>query len=317
MTGDKVSIIMPAYNAGKYVSESIHSVLAQSHANWELIVVDDGSTDETAVVVQHFAKTDSRISYHWQQNGKQGKARNKALALATGEYIAFLDADDIWMSKKLETQLRVMKQFGLDLVFGYSLCIDGQTKTARATGYGKGMYAGDEAVKFLLQFGALVISTVLVTRKAVVQVRGFVEDTRIQYCEDWHFWLKLALAGNKMFTDESIVAYYRIHSASAAQVEREADIKFFFALLDLCKTYPGNKDLVTDIRRRAIDLVTHNAFLPPDVVRSVVDFMVENKFTRVSGTLQITIFSLNQRLFRALFLRSVKQPRLAGTGSNR
>src|SRR5205809_3501840 len=105
-----VSVIMPAYNAGKFITESIESVIAQTYAYWELLIVDDGSTDNTKNVIQNFSEKDKKIRYFFQANGKQGKARNMALSYASGNYIAFLDADDIWLPQKLEVQVKEIEE---------------------------------------------------------------------------------------------------------------------------------------------------------------------------------------------------------------
>lgn len=105
-----VSVIMPTYNCGEFIAESIRSVQAQSYENWELWITDDHSTDNTAAVVEPFLE-DSRIHYiYMQENGGPAKARNEALRLAQGDYIAFLDSDDIWCPDKLERQLAFMQE---------------------------------------------------------------------------------------------------------------------------------------------------------------------------------------------------------------
>ncbi len=104
-----VSIIMPTYNCGRFIAESIQSVLAQTYTNWELIIVDDCSTDNTAEVVASFE--DKRIHYlQNEQNEGAALTRNKALRAAQGRYIAFLDSDDLWLPTKLERQIAFMEQ---------------------------------------------------------------------------------------------------------------------------------------------------------------------------------------------------------------
>lgn len=105
---DLVSIIMPSYNTAKFIEETIDSVLAQTYTNWELIIVDDCSTDDTDAVVAKYQ--DSRIQY--LKNGKNSGAavsRNRALREAKGRWIAFLDSDDLWAPDKLEKQIRFME----------------------------------------------------------------------------------------------------------------------------------------------------------------------------------------------------------------
>lgn len=109
---DLVSIIMPSFNTGKYIVETIESVLAQTYKNWELIIVDDCSSDKTDEIVSHFL-IDKRIRYlKNEKNSGAAFSRNKALREANGKWIAFLDSDDIWMAEKLEKQLRFMKRKG-------------------------------------------------------------------------------------------------------------------------------------------------------------------------------------------------------------
>ncbi|MGB2761797.1 MAG: glycosyltransferase family 2 protein [Maribacter stanieri] len=106
-----VSIITPVYNSEKYLADNISSVLAQTYKNWELILVDDCSSDTSEIICESFEKNDSRIKYYrLAKNSGAGIARNKAIEMANGEFIAFLDSDDTWYPKKLEKQLNFMKE---------------------------------------------------------------------------------------------------------------------------------------------------------------------------------------------------------------
>ena len=107
--GDLVSIIMPSYNTAKFIEETIDSVLSQTYTNWELIIVDDCSTDNTDEVVARY--TDPRIIYiKNEKNSGAAVSRNRALREAKGRWIAFLDSDDLWMPEKLEKQIRFMEE---------------------------------------------------------------------------------------------------------------------------------------------------------------------------------------------------------------
>ena len=111
-----VSIIMPSWNTDRYIAESIQSVINQTYSNWELIIVDDCSTDNTDDVVASFQ--DERIKYfHNEKNSGAALTRNRALIEARGEWIAFLDSDDLWSPKKLEKQIAFMKENGYSLSF--------------------------------------------------------------------------------------------------------------------------------------------------------------------------------------------------------
>lgn len=125
-----VSIIMPAYNAEKYIKESIESVLAQTYKNWELIIVDDGSQDETKNIIQLYANRDERIKCIFL-NINQGvaNARNIAIQNANGRFLAFLDSDDLWMKEKLFEQIAFMKNNGYAFTYhSYGTFYDDKNK---------------------------------------------------------------------------------------------------------------------------------------------------------------------------------------------
>lgn len=101
-----VSIIVPTYNTEKFIRSTIESVQNQTYANWEMVLVDDASTDKTVSIIKQFAQQDNRIKlFELQENRGNGFARNAALEKATGKYIAYLDADDLWFPQKLEKQI--------------------------------------------------------------------------------------------------------------------------------------------------------------------------------------------------------------------
>ncbi len=113
-----VSIIMPTWNSSRYVAESIESIMAQTYRNWELLITDDCSTDNTMEIVEKYAKDDKRIRVlHNQKNSGPGVSRNRSILAARGRYIAFCDSDDRWMPKKLELQLQFMRQQAIALCF--------------------------------------------------------------------------------------------------------------------------------------------------------------------------------------------------------
>lgn len=124
-----VSVVMPAYNAEKYIGEAIRSVQSQTYTNWILLVIDDCSTDHTVDVVQAFVNTDDRIRlFRNTRNLGAAKTRNRGLELSEGEWVALLDSDDIWHSDKLEKQLAVALNSGSEIIYcSYSLISsDGQ-----------------------------------------------------------------------------------------------------------------------------------------------------------------------------------------------
>ena len=113
MTEKLVSIITPTYNCAKFIARTLDSVLAQTYQNWEMIIVDDRSTDNTKEIVEEYMARDSRIKYHLlDENSGAAVARTEAMKLANGAYMAFLDSDDLWMPDKLERQIKWMNDNG-------------------------------------------------------------------------------------------------------------------------------------------------------------------------------------------------------------
>ncbi len=113
MTEKLVSIITPTYNCGRFIARTIDSVLAQTYQNWEMIIVDDCSGDDTRQIVEAYIKDDSRIQYHLlEENSGAAVARTTAMKLAKGSYMAFLDSDDIWTPDKLARQIQWMTEMG-------------------------------------------------------------------------------------------------------------------------------------------------------------------------------------------------------------
>lgn len=114
-----VSVITPMYNADKYIGETIESVIAQTYMNWEMIIVDDCSGDSCADIVKQYCEKDNRVHYYRNEsNSGVAMTRNRAISYAKGQYIAFLDSDDIWKPDKLEKQLQLMKDTGSSFCYG-------------------------------------------------------------------------------------------------------------------------------------------------------------------------------------------------------
>ena len=125
MDAPLVSIITPTYNSEAFIRQTIASVQAQTHTNWELIIVDDCSIDQTPSIVGQIAETDGRISFHQlAKNSGPGVARNQAVEMSGGRYIAFLDSDDLWLPDKLEKQIGFMQASGQPFTFSFYDCID-------------------------------------------------------------------------------------------------------------------------------------------------------------------------------------------------
>jgi teichuronic acid biosynthesis glycosyltransferase TuaG len=217
----RISIVMPAYNADRYIAESINSACAQTHTDWELIVVDDGSTDDTAEVVRELAATDDRIKYVRQDNGGQASARNTGLRNASGDLVAFLDADDLWFPTKLELQVQALDANEADLVFshGYIFSADRPPVDAEMFGTIPGKIEGAEMFKQLFRSNFIAALSVL-TKRQVLEAAGFFDEAReFQNCEDYDLWLTLARRGAVFYAMAERLFLYRRHAEASTHDE--------------------------------------------------------------------------------------------------
>ena len=216
-----VSIVMPAYNAERYIAHSIRSAIDQTHPRWELIVVDDGSTDRTAEIVRSFLSADERIKYIYQQNGGQASARNTGIRNSLGDLIAFLDSDDLWDSEKLALQIKRIEETKADLVFSdaFIFSVDenvqgGTTFSAICPQFIYGRYEGWDAFKLLFAYNRIPTLTVLTRKDVLHKVGLFDEDRKYQNCEDYDLWLNLAKHGAVFWGMKEKLAHYRRHASS-------------------------------------------------------------------------------------------------------
>lgn len=207
-----VSVIIPCYNHGRYLAHAVRSVLAQSYTNWEAIIVDDGSTDETHHVAAQF--TDARIRYIHQRNQGLAAARNAGILAAQGRYLAFLDADDEWAPGFLDRCTNVLDGAPhLVGVYTQSYMIDPEGN--RLPQSGGIVVAPEHLYERLLVRGFFTVHAVLVTADVVKEVGMFDTNLPGRGAEDWDLWLRIACRYPMIGLPEPL-AGYRIHPVSMA-----------------------------------------------------------------------------------------------------
>ena len=241
-SGPKVSIIVPVYNAEKYIGNTIKSVLEQSYTNWELILIDDGSTDHTRKIIDKYLH-DERITYFYQENNGQGSARNQGLRKSNGAYIAFLDADDLWDAHKLRSQIQLLQRKNISLVFSKIRCIDHRENyLGNDLGSGAGIYRGFQAM-FLLAAGSISIpnSSVVATKESIFRAGCFDEKDEIRNMEDYDLWFRMLLSGSVFLGVEEVTGSYRKHRDQSTYSDRGQHLKMIHYLKNMCKDYPERK----------------------------------------------------------------------------
>lgn len=226
-----VSVLMPTYNQAAFLPESIESVIAQTYPNWELVVVDDGSTDATPDVLAGFAARDPRVKPSRQPNGGVARTLNAALDRAVGDYICWLSSDDLWVPEKLERQLAVFAR-DPDLALAYSEyeVIDEHGQFLRNI---PGLqFHGDEALFQLIRQNYINGCTVMIPRRVFDEVGPF--DPDLKYAQDYDMWLRIAVGRRIRLTPGSLVKM-RVHAGQMSQDNQNEDD----ALLSLRKNLPA------------------------------------------------------------------------------
>ena len=235
----RVSVVIPAYNNAVYTAETVESVLAQTYRDFELIVVDDGSTDHTRAAMTVYA---DRIQYIYKENGGACSARNAGLERARGEFVACLDCDDLWLPEHLERSVAVLEaQQDLSMVFGPSYLIDGEGREIGVTNY---KFDLDQAYVDLLRENFIVANTVVMRRVFLEQVGPF--DERIFIPADWDLWLRLARRFPIGYINVPSAQYRMVSNYTLRHVEQYVEETQYV----LAKHLDG--DTIDSIRRRKI-----------------------------------------------------------------
>jgi len=226
-----VSIIIPVFNGDQYLNDTIESVQAQTYTNWELIITNDGSTDNTGNLIKAKAEQDIRIKIIHQSNLGMGKARNEAIKIATADYLAFIDADDLWQPSKLEKQVNVIMSSGADLIYTSGHTFSGSpSNTIKYWQVPPGMHGyNDFFIRQLYGFTIPVLS-VLVRKDKVMEVGGFIEDKKAHLAADYQLWLKLMDSKSCFYGIDETLFLYRIHEKQSTASDSLALDQVLWAL---------------------------------------------------------------------------------------
>lgn len=218
-----VSVIMPAYNSSKFIGESIESVINQTYPNWELLIVDDCSKDNTWDIICNYAKSDKRIKvFKNENNSGQVFSRNKALKIANGKYIAFLDSDDLWKEHKLEIQMDLMQKNNLPFTFSSYERINVEGKKI-----GKDIKVPKTInAKKILKNTIIGCLTVVIDRSIV----GEFEMPNLKQGEDTFTWFNILNRGFTATGIQEVLASYRVSFKSSSGNKLKAAKLYWKAL---------------------------------------------------------------------------------------
>lgn len=313
---DLVSVVVPAYNAERFIGLALLSVLGQTHRNLEVLVVDDGSTDRTAAIAATFAAGDRRVRLFNRPNSGVAAARNFAIAQATGDLIATLDADDIWHPEKIAQQVAVLRQSSdaVGVVYCWSLAIDGDDFVVLPN-WSQSLATG-RVLTALAEGNILGNGSTPLIRRSCVQMVGGYDATLpadLRGGEDWRFYLSLAAVCEFGAVRKHLVAY-RL-SPSGQSLNLPVMEKSIAAVDDwIARRWP---ELPAGIARRR----THstNAYLAFQALRKrklaqALDYQARAIRARPAALFEMQFLRFAVRALRVLFGASPmgRGPRLIG-----
>lgn len=267
-----ISVVLPVYNGEKYLAEAIDSVLAQSFSNFELIIIDDGSTDGSQQILREYVRIDPRVRVIVRENRGLATTLNDSIDIARGAWIARMDQDDIALPHRLERQLECLERTGADIAgswvrrFGTS---DTRIVKLRQT---------DEAIKMEMLFGSPFAHPAVMMRTTSAKLLRY--DKAYEKAEDYDLWERAAEAGWKMANEPEVLLLYRVHTAQIST-----------------KTAARQQELALEIRRRYWKFVSHSMRLNPKWVDEVLKLF------------ESTLSEIDMDAVDELFMRLLQQSR--------
>jgi glycosyltransferase involved in cell wall biosynthesis len=274
---------MPVYQGRAYLEAAIESVLAQTFERFELLVIDDGSTDGSSEIARTYAGRDRRVHYRRQDNAGQGAARNAGIEVARGEAVAFLDQDDLWLPDKLARQLPLLGDDTVVYSDTYILREDRRSRTERLSDHLDG-WPVPATLPSLVAGNTIPVLTALLSRRLLLAHGGFTTERALQGVDDYDLWLRLAAAGVKFSYIPEPLAVYRVHEAamSADRVGMASARLALFDTLAARSTGPQleafrsgqrreRRVLATELWRRGCSTIAREGVAAgrPDLVRAV------------------------------------------------
>jgi teichuronic acid biosynthesis glycosyltransferase TuaG len=212
---NEICVVIPAFNCAPFIIETLRSVESQALAPGEVCIVDDGSTDQTALLVEEFIAGKQGWILVKKANGGVSSARNAGVAATRARWIAFLDSDDLWRENHLEKLIVYAKDSSADIIVSGVEEFEGDTSNIIATHGLSGQEVSDFP-RHIMRWNYIVPSSTLVRREALASLRGFDEMKSMQHAEDWDLWLRAVAAGHGFAFTKVPTLYYRRHQTNAS-----------------------------------------------------------------------------------------------------
>ena len=280
-----ISVILPVYNGERYLGKSIKSILSQTHKNLELIIINDGSTDNSNSIIESFLK-DNRIKYVYRSNKGLIHSLNEAINICSGKYIARMDQDDICYPNRLEKQLNFMLENGVDVCgTSYDVINEFGTKTKTISSINN---------NFEILISAMMVPFI----HPSVMFKNFFRDIGVFYgsnskieAEDYDLWIKLQNRGLIFGNLKDVLIKYRILNNSMSRINK---VKIFKEVYASCNNFnKENKNKLLDIFN-SIEKDSLTGQLKPIIVKSILNYLKVNRFSlnNLKPFFKIDIYSL-------------------------
>ena len=274
-----ISIVVTCYNQGRYLKDSLDSLLGQSFTSWECIVVNDGSTDNTEIIALEYCSNDNRFRYLYQDNNGVSSARNLGIMNCKGDFIQFLDADDAIHPDKLKTQLEILNSNEkIDIIYGSSRYFFDQNPETLYPLHFRGSIPCDLTYKDQFQVEMLLMHNICTNCSALLR-KKVVEKVRFRegIFEDWVFNLECALNGFVFHFDNSFTSYSFIRMTDSSQMMRHTNQvseirKFKATLFELVTEYNYNvseKIIIPEFTSFSDKIISVIRSITPPVIFSI------------------------------------------------
>ena len=233
----QVSVVITCYNYGEFLNSSIQSVLEQTFQDFEIVVVDDGSTDNTPEIISQYTGLPN-FRYIRQHNRGQANAKNRGISMARGRYLAFLDADDKWKASKLEKQMPLFSKDAVGVVFSLFDYMDARGRQLDKTRTGEYLLPRRGMVtEYLFLDNFVPFSTSMVRRECFRKLGVF--DESLTMAIDWDLWLRLSTQYEFDYCDQSLVFYRKGHSGQMSKKTEERSRCIMLIMEKFQNQFPG------------------------------------------------------------------------------
>lgn len=248
---DKVAVVLPTYNGQKWLANAIDSVINQTYQNINLYIIDDGSTDNTNVIIRRYIKENSGKIFEFKKKGIKGapSSRDEVIRTISAKYIAFIDQDDFWEKTKIKDQIKQIKNEKAQLNHtNIKILQDGKFNNILKENHKRNKYNYTlkkyDLAKKIIIYSPIRIGTVLIERDSYLGCGGF--DVNLSGGEDWDFWVRYALNGYQISHNKKILAIRRLHGENTSIKRNKERLKSWLSAAK--KLSAGNKQVRNAIR---------------------------------------------------------------------